>query len=80
MRGVSGELRSSRCCTVLGPSSADKTIFMSLLTGKAQRTSDRVQINGVDAPLSNYGKLIGFVSQEDIMLCELTVRDILMVS
>ncbi|KAI8053263.1 hypothetical protein BDF22DRAFT_743185 [Syncephalis plumigaleata] len=78
MRGVSGELKSSRCCAILGPSGAGKTTFVSLLTGKAQRTSGSVQINGVDEPLSNYSKLIGFVPQEDIMLRELTVRDILM--
>ncbi|RKP23613.1 P-loop containing nucleoside triphosphate hydrolase protein, partial [Syncephalis pseudoplumigaleata] len=78
MRGVSGELKSSRCCAILGPSGAGKTTFVSLLTGKVQRTSGSVQVNGVDEPLSNYSKLIGFVPQEDIMLRELTVRDILM--
>ncbi|KAI9595508.1 hypothetical protein BDF19DRAFT_422395 [Syncephalis fuscata] len=63
---------------VSGPSGAGKTTFVSLLTGKAQRTSGRVKINGIDEPLNNYSKLIGFVPQEDTMLRELTVRDILM--
>jgi ABC-type multidrug transport system ATPase subunit len=77
MRGVSGELKSSRCCAILGPSGAGKTTFVSLLTGKARRTSGQVRINGVNESLSKYNKLIGFVPQEDVMLRELTVRDIL---
>ncbi|KAI9595510.1 hypothetical protein BDF19DRAFT_422397 [Syncephalis fuscata] len=77
MRGVSGELKSSRCCAILGPSGAGKTTFVSLLTGKARRTSGYVKVNGIDEPLSKYNKLIGFVPQEDTMLRELTVRDIL---
>ncbi|RKP05173.1 hypothetical protein THASP1DRAFT_26286, partial [Thamnocephalis sphaerospora] len=52
MRGVTGELRSSRACAILGPSGAGKTTFVSLLTGKARRTSGRVQVNGTPEPLS----------------------------
>ncbi|KAI9229766.1 MAG: hypothetical protein DHS80DRAFT_22089 [Piptocephalis tieghemiana] len=78
MRGVSGELSQSRACAILGPSGAGKTTFVNLLTGKAKKTSGTVRINGVEGSLNRYRKLIGFVPQEDIMLRELTVRDILM--
>ncbi|KAJ3087330.1 hypothetical protein HK102_011342, partial [Quaeritorhiza haematococci] len=78
MAGISGELKSGRMCAIMGPSGAGKTTFVSLLTGKAKRTSGVVRINGKEDELSHYKKLIGFVPQEDIMLRELTVRDILM--
>ncbi len=66
--------------------SAGKTTFVTLLTGKVERTSGNVKLNGVPDELSKYGKLIGYVPQvilnltpqEDIMIRELTVRDILM--
>lgn len=61
----------------MGPSGAGKTTFISLLTGKAKRTSGRVKINGKLEELNQYRKLIGFVPQEDVMIRILTVRDIL---
>ncbi|KAJ3014597.1 hypothetical protein HKX48_005071 [Thoreauomyces humboldtii] len=78
MRGVTGSLKAGKLTAVMGPSGAGKTTFVSLLTGKAKRTDGIVRINGVEEELSHYRKLIGFVPQEDIMLRELTVRDILM--
>ncbi|RKP05905.1 hypothetical protein THASP1DRAFT_19180 [Thamnocephalis sphaerospora] len=77
MSGVTGQLSSGRCCAILGPSGAGKTTFVSLLTGKAKKTSGTIMLNGVEEPLSKYQKLIGFVPQEDVMMRELTVRDIL---
>ncbi|KAJ3271886.1 hypothetical protein HK104_004610, partial [Borealophlyctis nickersoniae] len=78
MKGVTGKLNAGRLCAIMGPSGAGKTTFVSLLTNKAKRTSGTVWINGVEEELSKYNKLIGFVPQEDVMLRELTVRDILM--
>ncbi|CAG8488921.1 20517_t:CDS:10, partial [Racocetra persica] len=77
MKGVTGKLSHGRTCAIMGPSGAGKTTFVSLLTGKAKRTSGTVKVNGVVEPLEKYRKLIGFVPQEDVMLRELTVRDIL---
>ncbi|KAI8926163.1 hypothetical protein BC831DRAFT_457743 [Entophlyctis helioformis] len=78
MSGVSGALRSGRTCAIMGPSGAGKTTFVTLLTGKVKRTTGHVTINGTPDELSGYKRLIGYVPQEDIMLRELTVRDILM--
>ncbi|KAJ3303577.1 hypothetical protein HDV03_003654 [Kappamyces sp. JEL0829] len=78
MKGVSGTLYSGRTCAIMGPSGAGKTTFVTLLTGKVSRTSGSVKLNGKPDELSNYSKLIGYVPQEDIMIRELTVRDILM--
>ncbi|KAI9193223.1 uncharacterized protein BJ171DRAFT_465975 [Polychytrium aggregatum] len=78
MKGVSGALRGGRTCAIMGPSGAGKTTFVTLLTGKVKRTSGSVKVNGRGEELSKYKKLIGYVPQEDVMLRELTVRDILM--
>lgn len=78
MKNVSGTLYSGRTCAIMGPSGAGKTTFVTLLTGKVQRTSGSVRLNGKPDELSNYSKLIGYVPQEDVMIRELTVRDILM--
>jgi ABC-type multidrug transport system ATPase subunit len=51
---------------------------VTLLTGKVKRTSGIVRINGIQEELSKYKKLIGYVPQEDVMLRELTVKDILL--
>ncbi|KAI8905546.1 hypothetical protein EDD86DRAFT_277572 [Gorgonomyces haynaldii] len=78
MGRVTGSLKSGRACAIMGPSGAGKTTFVTLLTGKVKRTSGTVTLNGQKDELSKYSKLIGYVPQEDIMLRELTVRDILM--
>ncbi|RGB39200.1 hypothetical protein C1646_690392 [Rhizophagus diaphanus] len=77
MKGVTGKLSHGRTCAIMGPSGAGKTTFVSLLTGKAKKTSGIIKVNGVEENLSTYRKLIGFVPQEDVMLRELTVREIL---
>jgi len=78
MRGVTGEFKSGRTCCIMGPSGAGKTTFVNLLTDKVRRTTGDVKINGKSESLKKYKKLIGFVPQEDIMIRELTVKDILM--
>jgi len=77
MRNVSLTLHAGRTMAIMGPSGAGKSTFISLLTNKAPRTSGKVFVNEVEEELSKYQKLIGFVPQEDIMLRELTVRDII---
>jgi ABC-type Mn2+/Zn2+ transport system ATPase subunit len=78
MSQVTGVLRSGHTTAIMGPSGAGKTTFVTLLTGKVKRSSGNVNINGVEDELSKYKKLIGYVPQEDIMLRELSVREILM--
>ncbi|KAI8905545.1 P-loop containing nucleoside triphosphate hydrolase protein [Gorgonomyces haynaldii] len=78
MGRVTGSLKSGRACAIMGPSGAGKTTFVTLLTGKVQRTSGSVKLNGQHDELSKYSQLIGYVPQEDIMLRELTVFDVLL--
>ncbi|KAI1320190.1 hypothetical protein EDD11_001795 [Mortierella claussenii] len=78
IKNISGRLISGRTCAVMGPSGTGKTTFLSILAGKVAKTDGRIVINGKEQPLSLWKKLIGFVPQEDVMLTELTVREILM--
>lgn len=63
----------------MGPSGAGKTTFLSILAGKVAKTDGSVKVNGKEQTLSLWKKLIGFVPQEDVMLSDLSVREILMV-
>ncbi|GBC06720.1 hypothetical protein RclHR1_00700019 [Rhizophagus clarus] len=77
MKGVTGKLSHGRTCAIMGSSGVGKTTLVSILAGKAKKTSGIIKVNGVEENLSTYRKLIGFVPQEDVMLRELTVREIL---
>ncbi|KAF9913217.1 hypothetical protein BX616_010139 [Lobosporangium transversale] len=78
IKNISGRLIAGRTCAVMGPSGAGKTTFLSILAGKVAKTDGIIKVNGKEQTLSLWKKLIGFVPQEDIMLSELTVREILM--
>ncbi|KAG0242721.1 hypothetical protein BGW41_003617 [Actinomortierella wolfii] len=78
IKNVSGRLATGRTCAVMGPSGAGKTTFLSILAGKVAKTAGTIKVNGVEQTLTLWKKLIGFVPQEDVMLPELTVREILM--
>ncbi|KAG0369711.1 hypothetical protein BGZ54_009137 [Gamsiella multidivaricata] len=78
IKKISGRLITGRTCAVMGPSGAGKTTFLSILAGKVPKTDGSIKVNGKEQTLSLWKKLIGFVPQEDVMLSELTVREILM--
>ncbi|KAF9921317.1 hypothetical protein FBU30_008696 [Linnemannia zychae] len=78
IRNISGRLITGRTCAVMGPSGAGKTTFLSILAGKVAKTNGSIKVNGKEQTLSLWKKLIGFVPQEDVMLSDLTVREILM--
>ncbi|KAK3828723.1 MAG: hypothetical protein J3Q66DRAFT_435206 [Benniella sp.] len=78
IKNISGRLLTGRTCAVMGPSGAGKTTFLSILAGKVAKTDGSIKVNGKEQTLSLWKKLIGFVPQEDVMLSDLTVREILM--
>ncbi|KAJ3190607.1 hypothetical protein HK101_008560 [Irineochytrium annulatum] len=78
LEGVTGEIRSKRMTAIIGPSGAGKTTFMNVLMGKVPRTGGRLYINGAEAEVHLYRKIIGYVPQEDVMLRELTVREVVL--
>mmetsp|Transcript_33644 Transcript_33644/g.69975 ORF Transcript_33644/g.69975 Transcript_33644/m.69975 type:complete len:916 (-) Transcript_33644:135-2882(-) len=75
MRGVSGKIAHGNLTAIMGPSGAGKTTFLSLMSGKVDRTGGTINVNGEEAQLSEFRNVIGFVPQEDIMMRELTVEE-----
>ncbi|KAJ3451100.1 abc transporter g family member [Anaeramoeba flamelloides] len=80
LKGVTGQIRHGRVTAIMGPSGAGKTTFLNTLCGKASYgiPSGLVEINGVEEPITEYKKVVGFVPQEDIMLRTLTVKENMM--
>eukprot|EP01155_Anaeramoeba_flamelloides_P023511 Anaeramoba_flamelloidesa807698_426.p1 GENE.a807698_426~~a807698_426.p1 ORF type:complete len:1402 (+),score=332.06 a807698_426:290-4207(+) len=77
LKGVTGKIIHGRVTAIMGPSGAGKTTFLNTLCGKASYgiPSGLVEINGVEEPITEYKKVVGFVPQEDIMMRELTVKE-----
>lgn len=75
---VSGVFKKGRMCAIMGPSGSGKTTLLSVLMGTAKKTSGRLLINDIAGDLSTHKRMVGYVPQEDIMLRELSVRQILL--
>ncbi|KAJ4845800.1 ABC transporter G member 28 [Turnera subulata] len=77
LRCVTGKIKPGRITSVMGPSGAGKTSFLSALAGKAIgcRMSGVILINGRDASIHSYRRIIGFVPQDDIVHGNLTVEE-----
>lgn len=78
LQGVQGVIKSSRMTAIMGPSGAGKTTFMNVLCGKVPRTSGNLWVNGKQCEMHHYKKMIGYVPQDDLMIRELSVREVLM--
>ncbi|KAJ1555412.1 hypothetical protein HK405_001966, partial [Cladochytrium tenue] len=77
LQGVSGKIMAGRMTAVIGPSGAGKTTFMHVLMGKLPRTGGSLRINGCEAEVHQFRKIVGYVPQDDVMLKELTVREVI---
>eukprot|EP00940_MAST-03C_sp_MAST-3C-sp2_P000735 g735.t1 len=84
LNSVSGNFRPYHVTAIMGPSGCGKTTLLSAvgnrLRSPAKLSSGRVLLNGKTCTSSTGGlplDVIGFVPQDDIMLTELTVRQIL---
>ncbi|XP_050209949.1 ABC transporter G family member 28-like [Mercurialis annua] len=77
LRCVTGKIKPGRVTTVMGPSGAGKTTFLSALAGRTIgcNLSGVVLINGKNESIRSYKKIIGFVPQDDIVHGNLTVEE-----
>ena len=66
---------SGKLVGIMGSSGSGKSTLLSVLNGTKKPTSGTIEINGVNlhASKSNPKELIGFVSQDDLLIEELTV-------
>lgn len=77
LQGVSGEFWAGDVNAIMGPSGAGKTTIMNVLSARVGNTSGTICVNGKEDSLTRYKKVMGYVPQENIMLSDLTVREIL---
>lgn len=77
LRCVTGNIKPGRITSVMGPSGAGKTTFLSAIAGKAIgcNVSGIILINGKNESIHSYKKIIGFVPQDDIVHGNLTVEE-----
>ncbi|KAI3906330.1 hypothetical protein MKW92_015127 [Papaver armeniacum] len=82
LRGVTGKIMPGRISAVMGPSGAGKTTFLNALAGKATgcKRTGIILINGMNDSIHSYKKLVGFVTQDDIVHGNLTVEENLLFS
>ena len=77
LNGVTGRCRPGRVTAIMGPSGAGKTTLMNTLAGRATygRSFGSLLINGLVDSIHSYSDLVGFVPQDDIMHCDLSVKE-----
>ncbi|KAJ1435929.1 P-loop containing nucleoside triphosphate hydrolase [Sesbania bispinosa] len=77
LRCVTGKTKPGRITSVMGPSGAGKTTFLSAIAGKAFgcKVTGSIFINGKNESIHSYKKIIGFVPQDDIVHGNLTVEE-----
>lgn len=80
LKGISGYAVSGEFLAIMGTSGAGKTTLLNLISGKEKSTSTlkyrgTIKANGQEIDSINYAKYVGYVTQEDILLDLLTVRE-----
>lgn len=73
---VTGVIEPGTVTAILGPSGAGKTTFLNTLMGKVDsswKRGGKLLINGEEAKMEAFKKMIGYVPQEDVMHRELSV-------
>lgn len=78
---VSGFVRAGESLAILGPSGSGKTTLLNLLAGRANGTlsQGRILFSG-QCRTPRTRRLIGYVTQDDVFLSKLTVRETLIIT
>eukprot|EP01097_Dermamoeba_algensis_P001505 TRINITY_DN1565_c0_g1_i2.p1 TRINITY_DN1565_c0_g1~~TRINITY_DN1565_c0_g1_i2.p1 ORF type:complete len:647 (-),score=131.01 TRINITY_DN1565_c0_g1_i2:142-1992(-) len=79
LKGNSGVVQPGQCMAVMGPSGAGKTSLLDVLTTRKAPTSGEVLVNGKPLNKKVFRRISGYVSQNDILIPTLTVRETLRV-
>ncbi|RKP12996.1 P-loop containing nucleoside triphosphate hydrolase protein [Piptocephalis cylindrospora] len=77
LEDMSGVIQPGRFTAIMGPSGAGKTTLMRALMGKLQGIQGETRVSQVPIEMKQLERLIGYVPQEDVMLRELTAREVL---
>jgi ABC-type multidrug transport system ATPase subunit len=79
LNGASGVLNSGEVYAIMGPSGAGKTSLLDTLAGRKTvgNITGSILINGYPMSQSSIRHLSAYVSQEDVLLATLTVREVM---
>ena len=80
LKGASGVLCPGRVAAIMGPSGAGKTTLLHLLCGKNRPERGRGSIDINNLPgcrVTDLQRVVGLVTQEDVMLGRATVQEVL---
>lgn len=85
LKGVSGSADSGEFLAIMGSSGAGKTTLLNMLSDRVQKTdtikfSGEILANNQEISTIGYTNYIGYVTQEDILIDALTVKECLMFS
>lgn len=74
---VTGRIQARTMTALLGASGAGKTSLLNALCGRAfyGDVSGRIKVNGHDSSIEDHRSSVGFVTQDDIVHAELTVKE-----
>jgi len=61
----------------MGASGAGKTTLMNILTGRSNNFSGEILANDTPYNSQNFGEIANYVTQNDILMSTLTVRETL---
>lgn len=80
LKGMSGYSLSGEFLAIMGTSGAGKTTLLNLISGKEKSSASlkyrgSIEANGQNIDSINYAKYVGYVTQEDVLLDLLTVRE-----
>ena len=80
LKGMSGYALSGEFLAIMGTSGAGKTTLLNLISGKEKSSATlkyrgSIAANGQNVEEINYAKYVGYVTQEDVLLDLLTVRE-----
>jgi len=77
LSSVSSAFPASTLTAVMGPSGAGKTSLLTTLMVGDFDEGGSVTVNGEEVMMNHFRSVMGFVPQEDVMIRELTVREII---
>lgn len=73
LHNFSFDIENGQLLAIMGGSGTGKTTLQSLLNGTLKPLSGKITINGHDINEPEVKQLIGYVSQDDLLIAELTV-------
>lgn len=79
LTNVTSEIKPGRFTAIIGGSGAGKTSLMNVLLGREDQTSGTVKFSvaGKELSVSDMRNVVGFVPQTDVMIRDLTVKQLL---